>query len=135
MSTTMPIRSGELLELLDLSSAYLTRWRRAGFITPDLIEANRSRGAVWPDWTVRMCMLLRLELTSPGGNHTTHLEMLRRVADVLAQHPDVPFVVIEEQGRARPAWSAAHAVAIHRRSTSLWTTIVAVPTPGEIPAP
>lgn len=121
----MPFLSREILEALDIGSPFLYRWRRAGFIEPEVVLGRRSEGAIWPDWAMRMSALLRLELT-PGGHPAAQLDMLRKVAAILAVFPDVPFVVIADDDLGMPAWTAEEVYALTRRPVA-GAAIIAIP--------
>lgn len=129
----MTVKSGEITRTMGVPNTYLHRWERAGLISPILPGmrggARGSRASVWPDWTWRMVAVLR----RPGSHAPSTLDgrhawwgMLRKVALVLAEHPDVPWVVIDDDGVARACYTACEVVAIHRHRTC--TTVVAIPT-------
>lgn len=116
----MAVRSSELRHAYGIDHIYLYRWERAGLIHADRPATEyRQGGAIWPDWTWRMVALIR---GGWAGQHPT----LRLVAKVLAEFPDVPWVVLSEDGVAHACYDASEVVAIHRRQTC--TTVVAIPT-------
>lgn len=134
----MTVRSGDILRTYDLDSVYLWRWREAGIIHPEDPGYGRAGGQVWPDWTMRMVALIRSRRLD--GRHTCHsaartpMMLLREVSDLLAADPDLPFVVIGDDGTPRPASTAEEVVAIVRAQRIL-TTVVAIPTFEEALSP
>lgn len=122
MSATMAVRSGELRRSYGVEAVHLHRWHKAGLIRPTRpAGSHRAGGAIWPDWTWRMAALIR------GGLPVNHYPTLRLVAEVLAECPDVPWVVIDEAGVAHACYDAAEVVAVHHRQTSI-SVVVAIPT-------
>lgn len=128
----MTATSSELVRGMGIPNTYLHRWERAGLITPVQRGARGgatgSRPAVWPDWSWRMVALLRERGTHPPS--TMHGRevwrvTVRLVAGVLAEHPDVPWVVIDSYGAAHACYSAAEVVAVHRGQVC--STVVAIP--------
>ena len=125
----MAVTSGELLKRFGMPSTYLHRWREEGFILPEMTAARRDLGAVWPDWTVRMVALLRATAGSwPFSEPRDGLrrrEALCLVADVLAAHPAVPWVVLTGDGIAIPCWTAEDVATLHQGR--ICTTVIAIP--------
>lgn len=110
-------------------TVYLTRWRRAGLITPHdgYHQHHGNRGLLWPAWCARMAALCRRELRQDGNQRAT-IAMLRRVALVLERHPDTPCVALTEHD-AYPAPTAGDAVHLAHPLV----TIVTPPAYGDLP--
>jgi hypothetical protein len=129
MSATMAVTSREIRGTLGANSVHLHRWAKAGLIRPERWNNNAHGGYAWPDWTWRMVALLRMSGSLHGSSVTAArrpIDTMRLVASVLAEHPDAPWVVIDDDGVALACYTACEVVAIHRRQTC--TTVVAIPT-------
>lgn len=130
----MAVTTAQIRRRLHLAGNQLTRWRDSGLIRP----LGRCHPGAWPDWTLRMAALLKIEPGTPGAPETkrAHTRMLQRTAVVLEQHPDVPFVVFVGDADPLPCWDdELVALAMKRaRRAGVLCTVVSPPMLEDIPA-